>query len=106
MRVLDVWCAQADDDGAASLVSRVATHFFTDSFQGVVDEFIRRNCAIFIDVTDAQIEGEDNKLECVCRGDGCLPMSLSAVAVCCRCRCRCRCRCCSLPLSAFIFCKW
>ena len=50
---------------ADPLLAKVASHFFTDEFQSVIDEFIRRNCRAFVDVTDEQIDGAENKLEYV-----------------------------------------
>ena len=48
----------------SDLVSRVAAHFFTEEFQAGIDDYIRKHCATFADVTDEQISGAaENKIE-------------------------------------------
>lgn len=56
--------AAADAKAAGQeLIGKVADHFFTDEFQAVIDGFISEHCRTFYGCLDAQVEGEDNKLE-------------------------------------------
>ncbi len=46
----------------SALLGRVSAHFFTEAFQSVIDDFIKANCSLFVDVTAEEISGEENKL--------------------------------------------